>query len=271
MLGALSAFALREGRRRPGIAVGWLWYVGTLIPVIGLIQAGTQAYADRYTYVPLIGVFIAVAWGIPPELSARRRSRFALSACAVASLVALSMAARVQAGYWRDSETLLSRAVAVTDRNWFALNNLGVSHERLGRYPQAAGFYREALRIKPDYVDAWYNLGVSSDRLGQSRQASGYYREALRIRPDFADAWYNLGVSYGKLGQHSEAIASYRELLRIRPEDADAWCNLGVSYGNLGRYREAIGCFREALRIRPDFAEARNNLDTAIARLGRPR
>jgi tetratricopeptide (TPR) repeat protein len=267
LLCGLSIIALRDGHRRPYLAVGWLWYLGALIPVIGLVQVGSQAMADRYTYVPLIGIFIAIAWCIPAVLSGWRFRRLALGLLG-GLLVALSAAAWSQVGYWRDSVRLLSRAVAITDRNWLAMNNLGVSYEKLGQYQQAIGYYREALRIKPDDAKAWYNLGVSYEKLGQYQQAIGYYREALRIKPDDAKAWYNLGVSYEKLGQYQQAIGYYREALRIKPDYAKAWNNLGVSYEKLGQYQQAIGNYREALRIKPDISEAWINLGVSYSKLG---
>lgn len=303
LLCGISAMALREGRRRPYLAMGWLWYLGTLVPVIGLAQAGAQSHADRYTYVPLIGIFIAVAWGVPDALPARRFRRLALATCSVVTVAALSTAAWVQAGYWRNSTTLFSHAVAATDRNWFALNNLGIAFTDHGRYRQAIGYFREAIGIKPDFAEGWYNLGVSHDSLGQSREAIGYLGEALRIKPDYAEAWNSLGVACGRLGQYRQAIGYFRESVRIKPDNAEAWNNLGVahdklgqgllaidfyrealradrfyaeawknlgiSYGQLGQYRQAIGYFQEALRIKPDDAEARFNMIAAVDALDR--
>jgi Flp pilus assembly protein TadD len=267
LLCGLSVLVLQQRLRRPYLAVGWLWYLGTLVPVIGVVQVGGQALADRYTYVPVIGVFIAVVWGIHAALSRWRFRQLALGLSG-GVLVALSASAWSQAGYWRDSVTLLTRAVAVTDSNWYALYNLGGSHFELGQYQQAIGYYREALRIYPDYAEAWNNLGVSCDKLGQYQQAIGYFTEASRYKPGFADAWYNMGVSYGKLGRYQQAIGYYREALRIRPDYAEAWNNLGVSCDKLGQYQQAIGYFTEALRYKPDYAEARNNLVVVNGKLG---
>jgi tetratricopeptide (TPR) repeat protein len=268
LLCGLSVMALQQGHRRPYLAVGWLWYLGTLIPVIGLVQVGAQAMADRYTYVPLIGIFIALAWAIPELLEGWHFRRLALGVLGGAVVWTLSLAGWSQVGYWRDGVTLFSRAVAVTDRNWLAMNNLGVSYEKLGQYQQAIGYYREALQIKPDDAKAWNNLGVSSERLGQYQQAIGYYREALRIKPDNAKAWYNLGVSSERLGQYQQAIGYYREALRIKPDYANAWINLGVSYSKLGQLQQAISSYREAIRLKPDDAVAWNNLGVSYSKLG---
>jgi Flp pilus assembly protein TadD len=260
LLCGFSVVALRKARRAPYLAVGWLWYLGTLMPVIGLVQVGIQARADRYTYVPLIGIFVAIAWAMAPLLAGRRYRRLVLGALAGGSLAALSMAAWVQAGYWHDSVTLLSRAVTVTDRNWFALNNLGFSHNGLGQYRPAIGRLREALSINPGDAEAWNNLGVSYYGLRQYREATAHFREAVRIKPDLSEAWNNLGASYRELGECQQAVGYLREAVRINPNYAEAWNELGVCYRRLGQDRQAIACFGEALRIRPGFPEARKNL-----------
>jgi len=237
LLCGLSIIALREGHRRPYLAVGWLWYLGTLVPVIGVVQVGGQALADRYTYVPLIGFFIAVSWGIPAMLSGWHFRKLALWVLGGTLVFALSVAGWSQVGYWRDSVTLFSRALAVTDSNWLAMNDLGASYVRLGQYQQAVGYFQEALRIMPDYVQAWNNLGVSYERIGQPQQAIGCYQEALRIKPDYAQAWNNLGVSYGNLGQHQQAIGYFQEALRINPDYNQARNNLVMANGKLGMSR----------------------------------
>jgi len=264
LLCGLSVIALREARRRPYLAVGWLWYLGTLVPLIGLVQVGEHAMADRYTYVPLIGIFIAVAWGVPSVLSRWNFRRVALGVLGGAAVLAFSAAAWSQVGYWKNSVTLLSRTVSVTDRNWLAMNNLGISYIDLGQYQQAIKYFQDSSRSKPDFVAAWCNLGVAYQKLDRHQEAIGYFQEALRIKPDDAESQNNLGVSYQKLGRHQEAIAIFRELLRIQPYRAETWNNLGISYLGLGQYRQAVGCFQNALRINPDYEEARNNGIIAI-------
>ncbi len=303
LLAGISVTVLRLAGRRPYLAVGWLWYLGTLFPVIGLVQVGMQAMADRYTYVPLIGVFIAVAWVIPVAAAGRVR-KVALAAMG-ATVAALAVAAWTQAGYWRDNVTLYSRSLAITGENPLVLNNLclaftelgqneraiscyrevlrinpddaeawnnlGNAYHGLGQDQQAVGYYREALRLKPDYAKAWNNLGLACYGLARYRESIGYYGEALRIKPDMAEAWSNLGNVYHGLGQSEQAIGYYREAVRIKPDLSMAWYNLGVVYRNLGQYQEAIGCYREALRIKPDNAEAWNNLAVAFDRIGQSR
>jgi Flp pilus assembly protein TadD len=263
-----SFLVIRQAQRRPYLLVGWLWYVGTLIPVIGLVQVGNQAMADRYTYVPLIGIFIAIAWVIPSLFSKRGFYSIFLGVLGGAAIAVLSEVTWNQVGYWRDSITLFSRAVAVTPDSWLAWNNLGVTYEKLGQPQQAIPYYREALRIKPDFTKAWNNLGAAFHELGQPQQAIVCYREALRIKPDYADAWNHLGAAYDRLDQPQQAIYYYREALRIKPDYADAWYNLGVVYDKLGQPQQAITYYREALRINPDFAEAWYYLGLVYARDG---
>ena len=263
LIGGLSFLAFWEGQRRPYITVGWLWYLGTLVPVIGLVQVGYQAMADRYTYVPLVGVFIAIAWGIPNLFSKIRFRNLALGVLGGAIVAVLSVAAWSQVSYWRNDVTLFSRALTVTQDNWLAWNNLGAAYDRLGQPEQAIVRYREALRIRPGYVDAWNNLGAAYHKLGQPQKAIIYYEEALRIKPDYTKAWNNLGAAYYQLGQPEQAIMYYRRALETNPDYADAWYNLGLAYAKNGQLHQAIDCFREALRIKPDFKEAQRRLDLA--------
>jgi hypothetical protein len=198
LLCGLTILAIRHMDRRPYLGVGWLWYLGTLVPVIGVVQVGEQAMADRYTYVPLIGIFLAAAWGFTEALAGWRLRKPALAGIGGGLILAMGVTAWHQAGYWRDSTTLFTRSLEVTGKNWAIWNNLGISYARLGQLPQAINCYREALRQKSDFAEAWYNLGVGCDKLGEVRQAIGYYREALRIRPDYALARENLVRTSGK-------------------------------------------------------------------------
>jgi tetratricopeptide (TPR) repeat protein len=269
LLCGLSFLVLRESPRRPYLAVGWLWYLGTMVPVIGWVQVGAAALADRYTYVPLIGVFLAAGWGIPELLGGFRFRRLALWASGCTVVVAFSAAAWVQVGYWRDSVSLYSRALAVTEKNWMALTGLGSAYDELGKPREAIEYYREALRVKPEYAHAWYNLGVSTGKLGRQQEAIAYYREALRIQPEYVAALHNQGLAYARLGQLRDAVDSFREALRIQPEYVGALYNLGLAYARLGELREAIVSFQDALRIQPGYAGASYNLGVAYGKLGR--
>jgi tetratricopeptide (TPR) repeat protein len=262
LLAGCSILALRQCRCRSYLAVGWFWYLGTLVPVIGLVQVGGQAFADRYTYVPLIGIFLIVAWGIPEALGGWRHRKAALAVASVAAVAVFSAATWNQAGTWRNDFTLNGQALRVTEKNWLAWNNLGVAFEKAGRPDQAIAYYREAVRIRPDYSYAWYNLGSIYGNIGQQRQAIASYRETVKADPEFADAWNNMGAAYSILGQYQEAIVSYREAVRVRPDYANAWYNLGLVYVLLNRPEMALDISRQLRRIDPEKSEA------LLARMG---
>jgi tetratricopeptide (TPR) repeat protein len=271
LLAGISWLVWRERQRRPYLALGWLWYLGTLVPVIGLVQVGGAAHADRYTYVPLIGVFIAAAWGVPELIPTGRWRERILGVSAGAVLAALAVTAWFQAGYWRDNITLYSRSLVVTEGNWMVLSNLGGAYEDRGEHVRARECFMEALRIKPEYAPAWYNFGVSTASLGRQEEAIGYYMEALRVEPEYAPALNGLGLARKQLGRLQEAAENFSEAVRIDPEYVDAWYNLGVVDASLGRVQEAIACFRATVRIKPKHASAWYNMGLAQARLGRIR
>ena len=201
LLLVISVFVIRFGRNQKYLPVGWFWFVGTLVPVIGLVQVGVQAYADRYTYIPYIGLFIMIAWGLPELLSKWPYRKIALGISMVIVLTALGICTHRQVSFWNNSITLFSHAIEVTQNNYIAYNNLGVAYGNLGRYQEAIEAYKQAIRIKPDYAEAHYNLGVAYGNLGRYQEAIEAYKQAIRIKPDYAEAYYNLGVAYSNLGR----------------------------------------------------------------------
>lgn len=243
-------------RKRPPWTVGILWFLGTLVPVLGLVQVGTAAMADRYTYLPLIGIFVAIAWTFPERFGSEAVRRATSSVC-VLVIALLTLAARSQAGYWRDSVTLLSHTMTVTERNTFAANNLATELSDRGRYPEALALLEDAARIRPDDPDTWYNLGTVLARMGRSGDAVGCFRNAVRLRPGYGAAWNSLGVALGRTGDYPQAVKAHREALRLDSDNVAAWRNLGMALMGLGRRGEAIDCFREVLRRRPDDEFAR--------------
>jgi len=252
---ALSFLVFRERTRRPCILWGWLWYLGTLVPVIGLIQVGGQAMADRYTYIPLIGCFVAVVWGFSEWIERRDIPRWAVVTLGVVVLVALSAVAWKQAGYWRDSTTLHERALAVTDRNWKAWQGLCDAKLDLGRYDEAIPACREAIRILPTFPEAWQTLGVVYARKGDPEGAIPYFRRALELRSDYFNALLNLGSAVGNLGDYPQAIASFRAALRLRPDSADAWGYLGIALLRMGDRPGALEAYETLRRLDPARAE----------------
>ena len=248
----IFVLAVRSIKRRPYFTVGWLWYVGTLVPVIGLIQVGEQAMADRYTYVPLIGIFIVIAWGVP-ELARRwRGSRIGLGTAATALLAFLTVATWFQIRYWTDSITLFEHTLDVTDDNYVAHYSLGIALASRGKFTDAIRHYEDALHIAPNSAQTHNNLGAALAEQKKFSDAIHHYSEALRIAPSYFDAHYNLGLALVSQRRFDDAVHHYSEALRIEPYDVDAHNNLGNLLGKLGRTREAYGHFRKALQMDPD-------------------
>jgi tetratricopeptide (TPR) repeat protein len=253
----------------PYLFAGWFWYLGTLVPVIGLVQIGGQALADRYTYVPLIGIFVAAVWGAA-ELAARHRTPQVAQAAASSLLVAAgAVLTFFQVGRWRDSETLLRHTIRVTRDNHVAYNNLGVALGQEGRTGEALESLHAALRIKPDYGDAYINVGVALERLERRSEAAEQYRLALRYAPRSAEALINLGRILSDRKEHTEAIELLSKAVQLDPESANAHNNLGAVLRAAGQPAEAAQSFRRALALRPDFVDAHVNLGVVLAELQR--
>ena len=282
LLVAVSALVIRAGRRRPYLPVGWLWYLGTLVPVIGLVQVGVQAMADRYTYVPLIGLFIIIAWGVPDlfgreadrsrsrgRRSATEQSRSKILVVLAAMVIAILMVCTwFQVGYWRSNIALFRHALACTTENDIAHNNLAIALAGEGKLDEAIEHYKTALRIKPDKAKAHYNLAnVLTDR-GKLDEAIRHYEEAIRIDDRYAKAYHNLGLALARQGKLDEAAACFEKALRIDPQMLDARLNLGALFGKLGRTDEAIREYKEVVRLKPSAAEAHEGLATGFALKG---
>ncbi len=253
-------FAIWFGRERKYLPVGWFWFVGTLIPVIGLVHVGGQSYADRYTYIPYIGLFIMIAWGLPELFSKWRQRKIALGISMVIVLTAFGIFAYRQVSYWKNSFTLFTHALEVTQNNYIAYCSLGVAYGELGRYQEAIESYNQTIRIDPAYAEAHYNLGVAYVTVGRYQEAIESSKQAIRIKPAYAEAYNNLGVAYSELGRRQDEIESYKQAIRINPDYAGAYYNLGFAYGELGRYQESIESFKQAIRIKPGYAEAHLSL-----------
>jgi protein O-mannosyl-transferase len=259
LVAGLCLAAVWLGRRRPYVLVGWFWFVGTLLPVIGLAQAGYQAMADRFTYVPLIGLFLVGVWGAG-EMLARGRLKWLPAAMAILVLGACAFRTRDQLHYWQNSESLFRHTMAMTKNNDVAYNNLGTALMGQNRLEEAMGNFRQALQIRPDYPEANNNLGIILVTKDNPGEAVRYFQEALRTRPDYADARLNLGVALVSLGRPDEAMQQYLEVLRWSPDDVEARCNLGIALMRLGRRDEAIEQFKAVLRLRPDHVVTKQKL-----------
>jgi protein O-mannosyl-transferase len=269
VLASVSVIVIWRARRQPYLIVGWLWYLGTLAPVIGLVQAGTQSMADRYTYIPLAGLFIIAAWCLPRTLVAQRKPKMVIVTAAAALLVSCVVMTGFQVRHWKNSETLMRHTLDVTEGNWRAHLFLGLALEKQGKVSEAIRQYQQALRLKPDYAEAHDNLGVALSNQGKVSEAIAEFVAALRIKPDNAEACNNLGLALASQGKVSEAIYQYEQALRIRPDYAKAQNNIGLALASQGKASEAIAEFAAALRIQPDYAEAHCNLGVALVSQGR--
>jgi tetratricopeptide (TPR) repeat protein len=262
LLAAACAAVLRAGRRRPYLLVGWLWYIGTLVPVIGLVQVGNQQMADRYTYVPLIGLFIIVAWGAADVLAGLPYGRIALTTAAAVVLAGCATAARGQVNTWANSVTLWQRAVDVTRDNFFAHRGLADQLAEQGQLDEAIAHSFEVVRLRPRWADAHLTLGNTLSRAGRIDEAAAEYSEALRLRPDFEEAHNGLGVVLIREGKHTEAIAHFVEAAHLKPEFADAHHNLALALAEQGRLDEAIPEMLKAVQIKSDDAPWHYDLAT---------
>ena len=255
-----------QRRKQPWMLVGWLWYLVMLLPVVGVIQVGSQAHADRYTYLPQIGIYVAVTWLVAEwRCEWPRRSLGSLMAGVVAVLM---ICAWKQTAYWKDSETLWTHTLACTTGNDVADLGIGNALDQKGSLDEAIAHYQKALKINPDNVDARNNLGNALRQKGRVDEAIAHYQKALQIKPGYAEAHYNLGIALGQKGRMDEAIAQYQEALQINPDYADAHINLGNALLQTGRLDEAIAHFQKALQINPDLAETHNNLGNAFLQKG---
>lgn len=269
LLAGITATAVYCVKRRPYLTVGWFWYLGTLVPVIGVLQVGMQAMADRYTYIPLIGLFVMAAWGVPELLKKWRAGKVALTTAATMVIAVLAVVAWTQIGPWRDSVSLFSHALAVTKDNHLAHNNLGVALNAAGEKEKAAFHYAEAIRINPRYSSYHYNFANYLVAQGRADEAISHYTEAIRLEPEYFNAHNNLGLARASRLEFKEAAFHFREALRIRPGTAGVHYNLAIALANLGDRQEAERHLREAVRLEPNFAEAHNELGRVLAMQGK--
>ena len=264
LLLGVSTLVCVQRRRHPYLLMGWLWFVGTLVPVIGLVQAGGQAMADRYTYLPSLGVLVLAVWGACEMTRSWRYQLPAWSVAGGAAVVICLALTHQQLGHWKDSEALFRHALEVTEHNSLAHNNLGAALATKGQSDEAIRQLQEALRLQPGFALAGNNLANALLKKGQTDEAIRQFQEVLRLKPDHAEAHYNLGTALLMKGQTDEAIRQFQEALRLNPDHADAHYNLGNALGKQGRTDEAIRQFQEALRLEPDHSLAHYNLGNAF-------
>jgi protein O-mannosyl-transferase len=268
----ISVLVWVSRRRYPYLLMGWLWYCGTLVPVSQVIQTGAHAMADRWTYLPCLGVLILVVWGARELIQGWRYRALALSVTGGTAIVLCLALTRHQIGYWQESETLLRHTLAVSDNNGMIQRNLACALLDKGQIDEAIIHFREFVRLRPELGNSHYNLGIALYKKGQLDEAIQQLQETISLEPDDADAHHNLGTAFYQQGRIGEAISQFRETIRLQPDRAEAYNNLGTAFGMQGQTDEAIRQFQKALRLKPDYADARKNLDLVLAmKTGSPR
>ena len=268
VLVGISYVAFRARKKYPYLTVGWFCYLGTLVPVIGLVQVGSQAMADRYTYIPLIGLFIIVAWGAADMVAKFPGSRVWVMLVTAILLPLVMAVTAVQIGYWRDSAALFEHALAVTPDNALARNNLGQALAQKGQTSAAIEHFQKALQFKADQGVVQVNLGNALVEQGQIEKAISHYRVALRTRQTADIAHNRMGLAFEKMGNNDQAVYHYQQALRLNPEFGEAQYNLGTLYFNAGAFENAINPYREVLRLNPLSVETLNSLGLAYEKSG---
>jgi len=270
LLVSISYIAIRKAPELPFLLVGWLWYLGTLVPVIGLVQVGSQSMADRYTYIPLVGLFIALAWGAERVIAGWPGCKRPALLFSLIALVGLLFLAKSQVEIWKNSVSLFEHALAVSEFNPVAHNNLGAAYDASeGSCEKALSHFLRAIELKKDYAEAYDNLGVCAFREGYHEEAVRYFRRAAEVDPQFTRARVNLGLMMMKYGKLDAAEEEFRQVLRIDTTVEAAHVNLGAVFINQGKLDDAAMHLREALRINPRNAEAHNNIGVIYLREGR--
>ena len=273
-LGALlviTTWVVRAVRQAPYLTVGWFWYLGTLVPVIGIVQVGEQAMADRYMYIPMIGIFIAIAWGLPELMKHKTKKNF--MPLIVGNLITLLITLTwVQVSYWKNSRSLFEHAISVNNSKApsFVIvhNNLGHAIASDGQYEEAVMRYQQAIKINPHFAAAHNNLGVTLNELNRYDEAIKSFQQAIKIKSDYAEAHNNLANGLRQKGEVKQAIIYYDKAVRLKGDYAEPHFNLGVLLSQQGRDEEAVKQYRRALQIKPDFILAHDNLASLLSRQG---
>lgn len=249
---AITAIVVLRVKRSRYLTMGWFWYLGTLIPVIGIVQVGLQSRADRYAYVPLVGIFVVIAWYAGERTKRRTTLVKPLAIGAACILIALTIATRVQSGYWQNSIALFQRALAVTDDNYVAHNNLGELLGQQGKLDEAAAQFAAALAINPMFAHARHNMGMMLVQRGRLDEAIAEFSKAVEIDPRFTDAFNKLGAALANEGKLDEAVANFSKALEITPDYGPARANLASAYEQQGRTDEAIAAYSKAIHLITD-------------------
>jgi tetratricopeptide (TPR) repeat protein len=271
-LTVISTISIRMTRRHPYLIVGWLWYIGTLVPVIGLVQVGRQSMADRYTYLPLIGLFIIASWGIPSMMRNARYRNIILSFMSILFLLTYSLFTWFQLSYWKNSVTLFRHATQAVTNNYSAYNLLGSTYTKSGMLDDAISNFSKVLRIYPDDEEAITGTGIALAKKGDLEGAIPYFRQAIYLKPNSAECHSNLGFALLQRGKDADGIRHLLEAIRLQsdsPNNAEILFHIGTSFAAQEKIDQSIDYFVKAIRMKPDFAEAHYNLGVALAKQGK--
>lgn len=260
----LTIIAILLFRKASYFFVGWFWFLGTLIPVIGLIQVGFQAMSDRYTYIPLIGIFIIISWGLKNLLESMKYGNILFAFSALFFISISSFAAYHQIAVWKNNLSLFSHVLKFNPKNYHAYHIIGHTMEINGKYLEALKYYRTVLRLNPVYDPAYINTGNILQKMGRFDEAVNCYKKALHINPNSAQAQYNLGIMMLSRNKLDSAINSFEKALAIEPDDSDTHNNLGVALMKSGNIKKALDHFEEARKLNPRSNEVKNNISIAI-------
>ena len=251
----ITAVVTAMAKRLPYLFVGWLWYAIIIMPVIGIVQVGNHSMADRYTYLPLIGISIGLAWGAPLLF----RSKKILFPAAITFLAFLTFLTWKQCGYWRNSLTLFDRTLQITKDNYIAHGTLGIALFKEKNIDKAIEHYNQAILIRPDYYKPYDSRGIAYDKLGLYQRAIEDFNVAIHLNPEYFACYNNRGASYDKSGQHQKALEDYNVAIRLQPDYADAYNNRGIVLFKLSQRQKALEDFSKAIHFNPRFADAYNN------------
>ncbi|MGA2241640.1 MAG: tetratricopeptide repeat protein [Verrucomicrobiota bacterium] len=265
----ITLLAFRIARRFPYFITGWLWYLGMLVPVIGLVQVGDQSHADRYTYLPQIGLYLVMVWAVRDFTASWRYRRQVLGVAAFSVIAALIGCTWKQTAYWRNDESLWRHALASTSGNYIAYGSLGATLVDQGRFAEAIGYLQKAIEFKPNSAEVYNDWGKALMGQGQTAEAIKHFQKAVEIDPACAEAYNNLGNLLGAQGQAAEAIEYYQKAIELRPNRAEIYNNFGNLLAAQNRVTEAIEQFQKALEIKPDYAKAHYNLANIFTAQGR--
>jgi tetratricopeptide (TPR) repeat protein len=269
LITVISAIVFAKAKRLPYLFTGWLWFAITMAPVIGIIPIGDFAMADRYTYLPLTGIAVGLAWSAPLFFRKENLRKIFLLPAAIAFLAILSVLSWQQCRYWENDIKLFNHTLQVTKNNYLAHINLGSALSDEGKNQEAIDHYNEAILIMPNLVLSYNKRGLAYTKLSQYQQALDDFNKAILLKPDYADAYYSKGTLYNKLGRHQQAVDDLSEAIRLNPCNSPAYFNRGNAYINLGQYQKAIEDITKVIALNPDSPDAYNNRAFIYIKLGR--